>query len=85
MPYFYMKIPRNQLLVGAIIIVRSFRKDVKVLTTNEYELTHVTGGQDELKHGLCVAHYACFTAFLHPDQGNKGPCWSDYNCVFFEK
>ena len=56
-----------------------------MLATNEYELTNVTGGQDELKHGLCVAHYACFTAFLHPDQGNKGPCWSDYNCVFFEK
>ena len=27
---FYMKIPRNQLLVGAIIIVRSFRKDVMI-------------------------------------------------------
>ena len=52
---------------------------------DEDELTHVTGGYDEPEYVFCAVDYACYTAFLHPDQGEIGPCWSDYNCVFFEK
>ena len=52
---------------------------------DEDELANVTGGEDDQEHGLCVAHYACFTAFLHPDQGKNGPCWSNYRCMPFEK